>query len=118
MRLGYGITSFEIAVPANLNGMVTVPDVGYKYLELAPYIRIPFEVAGSWWELGGGFSYMLVSDGGQITTGGRNNSIGRLGASVGIGGNLSLNWAFKPWLNLGLLARVARFSTEFARGGM
>src|SRR5262249_3908712 len=50
VRFGYGLTSFEITVPMNLAGAVTVPDVSYKYLEIGPYLKVPFG-AESLWEL-------------------------------------------------------------------
>jgi len=117
-RFGYGLTSFEINVPANLNGAVTVPDVGYKYLEIGPFIKVPFEVANSWWELGAHFSYLPVFDAGMITSGGRNGTIsmGSNGGASGIELALGLSWRFKPTWDATLGFKLDRFGISYDQG--
>jgi hypothetical protein len=117
-RFGYGLTSFEINVPTNLGTAVTVPDVGYKYLEIGPFIRVPFEVANSWWELGAHFSYLPVFDAGMITSGGRSGTIsmGSNGSASGIELALGLSWRFKPTWDATLGFKLDRFGISYDQG--
>jgi hypothetical protein len=98
---------------------VTVPDVSYNYLDIGPFIRIPFEAIGYWWELGARFSYLPVLSSGQITDGGRDGSIdmvGKNGSASGMELALGLNWTLRPWLAAQLGFRLDRFGISYDQG--
>jgi hypothetical protein len=117
-RFGYGQTSFEITVPTDISSVITVPDVSYGYLDVGPFIKIPFELASSWWELGARFSYLPVLSAGMLTDGGRNHSIapGSNGSASGIELALTLGWHLRQWLELQGGFRLDRFATSFDTG--
>jgi hypothetical protein len=117
-RFGYGLTSFEINVPTGLGGTVTVPDVDYKYLDIGPFVKIPFEAASSWWSVNARFSYLPVFDAGMITSGGRNNTISMRanGGASGIELALGLDWQFHPPWDATLGFRLQRFGISYDQG--
>src|SRR5262249_10225433 len=108
----------EVTVPSTLSGAVTVPDVSYKYLEIGPFLRVPFEAASSWWELYAHFEYLPVLAAGMITSGGRNGTIamGSNGGASGLELALALSWQFSPPWSATLGAKLDRFAVSFDQG--
>ena len=117
VRFGYGLTSFTIDVPAGLGGTVTVPDVSYKYLDIGPYVKVPFGATNSW-DVTARFSYLPVFDAGMITAGGRNNTISMNanGGASGIELALALDWQFHPPWDATLGFKLDRFGISYDQG--